>query len=188
MLVIWYLLFHRIDGEKIDDTFSRYISYHIRSWFNSVTVRNWKISFPSHDNFPSFDDLSKFLQNRSFFVEGNRVHNVSAVYKDNKKFHSENVLQKNKDASYVDQIILTLNTINSIKWHLNIVLQRLKKNTLCVWTALIATIYQFSVGILVIEFGIKYIINCFILKRRLYLPHLNQKSLLIFLILVNLVI
>lgn len=56
-------------GEKIDDTFSRFIAYLVSTKLDKKTAEDWENSFTSTKSFPLYNDLQKFLQARLFSVE-----------------------------------------------------------------------------------------------------------------------
>ncbi len=59
----------KANGETINDTFSRFIAYHISSRLDSQTLKDWENSVKSCDAYPKFDELQSFLQIRSFVSE-----------------------------------------------------------------------------------------------------------------------
>ena len=56
-------------GEKIDDTFSRFICYIVSRKLDKETKTDWENSINSTKVFPIYNELQKFLQNRLFAYE-----------------------------------------------------------------------------------------------------------------------
>lgn len=56
-------------GEEVNDTFSRYIAFHVSSKLDAVTAKDWENSLTNSKSFPTYVELHKFLQNRSFAID-----------------------------------------------------------------------------------------------------------------------
>lgn len=64
--------------QGIDDTFSKFITYIVSSKLDSKTTRDWENSITSVNTYPSFNEIQKFLQIRSFNSE-ERVTDTSST-------------------------------------------------------------------------------------------------------------
>lgn len=56
-------------GEQINNTFSRYITYHITLCLDQVATKDWENSISTTQSYPVFEELQKFLQLGAFAVE-----------------------------------------------------------------------------------------------------------------------
>lgn len=75
----WYSHFNRLgglhcqwlksNGEKFDDRFYYYLTYHVICCLDPETAKDWDNSLTSHKSFPIYSQLQKFMQKRLFTVK-----------------------------------------------------------------------------------------------------------------------